>query len=96
MLTANLLPVLMNELHRYHHCHDSDDEPAHRVSYHIIFDVTPSCSINMASSLFLSRLMTTSYDEIHKEAKNQSSFAFAETTYDLSHQSRSMPAPVGM
>jgi len=40
--------------------------------------------------------MTTSYDEIHKSAKNESSFAFAETTYDLSHQSRVFPAPVGI
>eukprot|EP01084_Bolivina_argentea_P203987 348310_1 len=39
-------------------------------------------------------LLTTTYERIHISAKTASSFAFAESTYDLSHRSRFMPAPL--
>ena len=39
-------------------------------------------------------LLTTTYELIHNSAKTASSFAFAESTYDLSHRSRFMPAPI--
>ena len=39
-------------------------------------------------------LLTTTYEMVHTQQKTASSFAFAESTYDLSHRSRFMPAPI--
>eukprot|EP01083_Nonionella_stella_P040725 110414_1 len=39
-------------------------------------------------------LLTTTYETIHVSAKTASSFAFAESTYDLAHRSRFLPAPL--
>merc|ERR1712154_429457 len=39
-------------------------------------------------------LMTTTYEEINKQERSEASVAIAETTYDLSHTSRFMPAPI--
>ena len=39
-------------------------------------------------------LMTTTFDNIYKQARTESSFAIAEATFDLSHRSRFMPAPI--
>ena len=41
-------------------------------------------------------LMTTTYEQMRKSGKNESSAAFAVITYDLAHQSRFMPAPIGL
>eukprot|EP01084_Bolivina_argentea_P214046 363427_1 len=39
-------------------------------------------------------LMTTAFEDIHKQAVKESVFAKVETTYDLSNRSRFMPAPL--
>lgn len=39
-------------------------------------------------------LMTTTFDNVYSQARTESSFAIAETTFDLSHRSRFMPAPI--
>jgi len=40
--------------------------------------------------------MTTTYEQVNSSLKNESSFAFAEITYDLAHQPRFIPAPFGI
>ena len=39
-------------------------------------------------------LLVATFDNVYKQARTESSFAIAETTYDLSHRSRFMPAPI--
>eukprot|EP01083_Nonionella_stella_P015191 42501_1 len=39
-------------------------------------------------------LMTTTFEQVYSQARTESAFAMAETTYDLSHRSRFMPAPI--
>eukprot|EP01083_Nonionella_stella_P314177 1130828_1 len=39
-------------------------------------------------------LMTNTFENVHSQARTESSFAIAEATFDLSHRSRFMPAPI--
>eukprot|EP01084_Bolivina_argentea_P247457 413992_1 len=39
-------------------------------------------------------LMTTTFENVYSRARTESSFAIAEATFDLSHRSRFMPAPI--
>eukprot|EP01084_Bolivina_argentea_P247456 413990_1 len=38
--------------------------------------------------------MTTTFENVYSRARTESSFAIAEATFDLSHRSRFMPAPI--